>query len=92
MYNRTGKRDIAGTCSDQITNWWTEELWFDFQQGKNIFFSLLQSIHTSSRAKKANFLMGTRGLFLGGKAARVLVLRLRMHEAMILFPHVPSCH
>jgi len=53
-----------------LTGCWSEELWFDFQQGKNIFF-LLQSIQTSSWAKIANFLMGTRGLFLGVKAASV---------------------
>jgi hypothetical protein len=58
-------------CGDQITSWWTEELWFDFQQGKNIFFLLLQSIQTSSRAKKANFFNGYPGLLLDGKVTSV---------------------
>jgi hypothetical protein len=43
---------------------------FDLRQGQGIFFFLLHSVQTGSRAQRAAYPMGTGGSFPWGKAAR----------------------
>lgn len=50
---------------------WTEEKWFNSQQGKQIFiFSLFQNVPISTGTYPASYSMGTDGSFFSGKVAR----------------------
>jgi hypothetical protein len=49
------------------TGWTTEGSEFEFRWGKE--FSLLQVVQTDSVIHPTSYLMGTRGSFIGGKAA-----------------------